>query len=189
LYAALYQLGYSPIVLLSSFMVQLLSPILFSSAGDGTDELRMARSHRLHSLLMLALALITAGTIVGAYLFHSQLFYLFAQYREVSPLLPLMALSSALFALAQAASLVLLTGMDTRALLPAKITTALVGVSLSFVGALSLGTRGVVYASVATSFFFLAWVLLLIKRKRIILATRAPGPYFPTAALLCTEEH
>jgi O-antigen/teichoic acid export membrane protein len=193
LYAALYQLGYSPMVLLSNFMVQLVAPVLFSNAGDGTDELRMAQSYRLHSLLMMASVLIVAVTVVGAYLFHSHLFSWFVapRYREISPLLPLMALSSGLFALGQAASLSLLTGLDSKALLPAKITTALVGVLLSFVGASSLGVRGVVYASVAASFFFLAWVLFLIKRKRRSAppAMKAPGPYFPTAALLCTEEN
>jgi O-antigen/teichoic acid export membrane protein len=168
LYAALYQLGYSPMVLLSSFMMQLVSPVLFSSAGDCTDKMRVAQSDRLHSLLMVASGLITCLSIMVAWLFHSQIFSLLVapQYQVTSPLLPLMVTASGLFCLGQAASLSLLTGLDSKALLPPKITTALVGVLLSFVGAFSLGVRGVVYASVAASFIFLAWVLILVTRKR-----------------------
>jgi O-antigen/teichoic acid export membrane protein len=58
LYAALYQLGYSPMVLLSNFIVQFSSPVLFSRAGDGTDKGRMTHSHRLHALLMTVITLI-----------------------------------------------------------------------------------------------------------------------------------
>jgi len=181
LYAALYQLGYYPMTLLSGFLVQLISPVLFSRAGDGTDPARMAQSHRLNLLIFQGSILLTALTAVVALLFHQQIFALFVatEYRHVSPLLSLMVLAGGLFAAGQIAVLSLLSGVNSQALLPPKIVTALLGMLLNFVGAFWLGISGVVYASVAVSSIYLLWVWLLVKREQVGLAdhsTRSPTP-------------
>jgi O-antigen/teichoic acid export membrane protein len=177
LYAVLYQLGYYPMTLLSSFLVQLVLPVLFSRAGDGTDPDRMAQSHRLNRVLLLSsIGLVLAGVSL-AFLFHREILSLLAApgYRTVSPLLPMMVLSGGLFAAAQIAVLSLLSGFNSRFLMAPKIVTALVGVLLNFAGAFWLGLSGVVYAGVATSSIYLVWVWFLVKREQIGVTHRSAG--------------
>jgi len=168
LYAALYQVGCYPVTLLSGFLVQLVSPVLFSRAGDGTDPARMAQSYRLNVLIFQGSLALTALAAVVALLFHQQIFSLFVapEYRRVSPLLTLMILAGGLFAAGQIAVLSLLSGVNSQALLAPKIVTALLGVLLNFAGAYWLGLNGVVYAVVAVSVAYLVWVLILVKGRQ-----------------------
>jgi O-antigen/teichoic acid export membrane protein len=178
LYAALYQLGYYPMMLLSGFLVQLVSPVLFSRAGDGTNPDRMAQSHRLNRMLLLSsFALAVAGVILASF-FHREILSLLAAplYRAVSPLLPVMVLSGGLFAAAQIAVLSLLSGVNSRLLMAPKIATGLLGVLLNFAGAYWLGIRGVVYAGLAVSSIYLVWILILVKREQIGAPSRFTGP-------------
>ena len=177
-YAALYQLGYYPMTLLSGFLVQLVSPVLFSRAGDGTNPDRMAQSHRLNRVLWLSsLGLVVAGAILAS-LFHREILSIFAapEYREFSPLLPLMVLSGGLFAAGQIAVLSLLSGANSQRLIAPKIITALLGVLLNLGGAFWLGLSGVVYAGVAVSLIYLVWIVMLVKREQIGGANPSTGP-------------
>ena len=168
LYAALYQLGYYPMTLLSGFVVQLVSPVLFSRAGDGTDAARMAQSHRLNFLIFRGSILLTGLAAVVALLFHQQIFSLFVapEFRHVSALLPLLILAGGLFAAGQIAVLSLLSGVNSRVLLAPKIGTGLLGVLLNFAAAHWLGLGGVVYAGVAASSIYLVWVVILVGRHQ-----------------------
>lgn len=51
--------------------------------------------------------------------------------------------------------------MKTRAMISVKITTALLGTSLNFVGAFWLGTVGIVISSVAFSSLYFSWMAML----------------------------
>lgn len=168
LFAVLYQLGYYPITLLSGLVVQLISPILFSRAGDGADQSRLDHTLRLNSLLVLgAVLLAVLGTIL-VFSLHKRIFSLLVapEYRIVSSFLPWMVLSGGLFASGQAASLLLMTDLDTRGLIVPKIVTALLGVLLNFAGAYWFGLRGVVFASIAFSLMYFVWILCLAKPSR-----------------------
>ncbi len=160
-YAVLYQLGYYPITLLSGMMIQLIEPVLFSRAGDGTDAGRMAHARRLNNLLVAGTMLLTLLATTLAFLLHSWLFsWLVApQYRGVSMFLPWMVLSGGLFTSGQVATLSLMTGIKTRSLIAPKILTALLGILLNFAGAVWLGLPGVVCAGLVFSFCYFAWVL------------------------------
>jgi O-antigen/teichoic acid export membrane protein len=168
-YAALYQLGFYPMTLLSGFMVQLASPVLFSRAGDGTSPDRIAQSQRLNRMLFLgSIGLGVAGAMF-ALLFHNGIFSLLAApgYRQVSPLLPVMVLSGGLFAAGQVAVLSLLSGVNSQRLMAPKIVMAVLGVLLNFGGAFWLGIVGVVYAGLAVSLGYLVWILILVKREHV----------------------
>lgn len=165
LYAVLYQMGYSPITLLSGLVVQLISPILFSRAGDGSDLVRLKHTHRLNNLLVLGAVLLTGLGTILAFLLHARIFSLLVapEYREVSSLLPWMVLSGGLFASGQVAVLSLLSGVNTQDLIAPKIVTALLGILLSFAGAYWFGLHGVTYARIAFSVAYLLWILFLAR--------------------------
>jgi O-antigen/teichoic acid export membrane protein len=163
----LYQLGYYPITLLSGMTIQLIEPVLFGRAGDGTDAGRMAHARRLNNLFVVSTMFLTLLATTLAFLLHAWLFsWLVApQYRGVSSFLPWMVLSGGLFATGQAATLVLMTSVNTRGLIAPKIATALLGTCLNVVGAYEWGLRGVVFASVVFSLIYLGWILSLPKRS------------------------
>ncbi|MBU6401556.1 MAG: oligosaccharide flippase family protein [Verrucomicrobia bacterium] len=167
LYATLYQLGYYPMVLLSGFMVQLLSPVLFSRAGAGTDPGRMAHTYRMSWAMFIgSVAMALFGTVVAAAV-HKQIFFLFAAkvYRQVSGLLPVLVLAGGLFAAGQVGVLSLLSGTETRILLAPKIGAGLCGVTANLVGARCWGLKGVAISCVVTSLFYLVWVVALVRRQ------------------------
>jgi len=163
LYAAVYQLGYYPMILLSGFLSQLVLPILFGRAGDGTDKDRLAGSHRLNRLIFSSSMLLTLMGGLVAWTFHRQIFAMLVapEYQQVSPWLPAMVLAGGLFAAAQVAGLTLLSEVDTKRLIAPKIVTALLGVGGNLVGAFWFGLPGVVCASVLFSMTYLTWVWLL----------------------------
>lgn len=160
-YSVLYQLGYWPIILLTSVLGQLVAPILFNQAGEGTDRHRV-RQVRLSSYALLGtitvVALIAAGV---AQWLHLRLFAMFVapEYRDVSWLLPPMLLSGGLFACGEMAALMMMTGLHTRKLTSVKIGTSLVGVGLNAGGAYWFGVRGVVFSSLMFSSLYLVWTL------------------------------
>jgi len=167
LYAVLYQLGCYPLMLLSNFMVAFVSPILFSRAGDGSDLNRLNHARRVNVLVVLGSVVLTVlGTLLG-FLLHNQVFSLLVapQYRAVSTLLPWMLMSGGLFASGQAASLLLLTELNSRGLIAPKIGTAVLGVLFNGFGAYWFGLRGVVSASVVFSLVYFLWILLLAWKR------------------------
>jgi O-antigen/teichoic acid export membrane protein len=165
LYSVLYQLGYYPISLLSTLTARLISPILFSRAGDGADPVRLNQARRWSSILVLAAFILAILAAVLASLLHAPIFELLAApaYRSVSPLLPWMVLSSGLFASGQMATLSLLSDINSQGLVAPKIATALSGIVLNLVGAYWLGVRGIVFAQVAFSVAYSLWVVILVK--------------------------
>jgi len=174
LYSVLYQIGYHPINLAASLVTQVVSPVLFSGAGDGSDPMRMESVLRWTNRLVLATIGLTGfGTLVAS-LLHAPIFSLFVatEYHAVSSLLPWMVLAAGVFASGQLAVLLLLSGMDTRSLLVQRIAGGILGLILNLVGARWLGLQGVVLANVVFSFFYLAWILSL---QRVLLSRVARG--------------
>ncbi len=162
-YSVLYQLGYGPIIMLTGIIVQFLQPILFARAGDGTDPLRVKHARQLNLLVMTAfLALSALGTGL-ALLLHTQVFAVLVapEYRSVSLLMPWMVLSGGLFASSEVATLLLMSGVNTKILMAPKIGTAVLGVMLNIAGAHWFGLKGVVLASVGFSSVLLIWMLAL----------------------------
>jgi len=163
LYAVLRQLGYYPIILLSGLIMQLVTPMFFGRAGDGSDPTRLQHGRKLNNMLVLGALLLTLLGTLLTFLLHSQIFLLLAapEYREVSGFLPWMVLSGGLFAAGQLSVLSLLSGTNTQRLIMPKIVTALLGVGLNFLGAYWLSVKGVVFANLVFSLSYFVWVSLL----------------------------
>jgi len=166
-YAVLCQLGYYPVTMLSGLLVQLISPVIFSRVGSGSDIARLESGRRLGDRLLLATMAFAVVVWLLTYLLHTQICTLLVapQYREVSPLLPWVVLSGGLFASGQVAVLSLLSGTETHHLIAPKIVTALLGIGLNIGGACWFGLRGVVFAGLAFSATYFLWILLLSKRS------------------------
>lgn len=162
-YAVLYQLGYYPITICTSLMVQLVSPVFFQRAGDASDRSRLERVYRLNRMLTIAALVFTGIATLGAYAMHEWVvrFLVASQYRTISWLLPGMVLAGGLFASGQLAVVSLLSGVQTRALILPKVATAVLGVLLNVVGAAFYGIPGVVAAMVIAATGYLLWILSL----------------------------
>ncbi len=162
-YTALYQLGYYPMILLSSAVTQFVTPYLFKLAGDGTDLARWNSARRRVNWLVLCSLGATAILTAAAYWLHAPIFGILVaeKYRVVSHYLPWMLFASGLFVSGQMASLIVMTKLTPRQLILPKIVTALVGTSLNFIGAFLFGFSGVVFASILFSLLYFLWVVLL----------------------------
>src|SRR5207247_10934457 len=87
LYAALFQLGYYPNVVLAGVAVQFLAPIYFQRAGEARDSQRNAQIARLTWHLTAVALAVTAVGCAAAFLLHAEIFRLLvaAEYASVSP--------------------------------------------------------------------------------------------------------
>lgn len=172
LYAVLYQIGYYPISLAATLVVQLVAPVLFQRAGDASSTERMARVYNLNWRLTwaaLGLTLLAFLTALAIYDFVFRVFVASA-YASVAYLLPWMILSGGLFATGQTAALTLLSSLESRMLMWPKVVTAVVGVGLHIAGAAFFGVVGVVAAGLVFAATYLIWILALtvMHRQRLV---------------------
>lgn len=165
LYAALYQLGYYPITILTGLIVQLVAPVFFQRAGNASDPSRMRQIYTLNWRLTMVALFLTGAAAFLAFVLHGIVFMWLAapEYRAISWLLPGMVLAGGLFATGQLAVISLLSGTETRSLLSLKVVTAIVGVLLNIFGAAWWGIIGVVGAGVIFSTVYLLWILHLVR--------------------------
>lgn len=177
LYTALYQLGYYPIVLLSTMAMQLAMPISFSRAGDGSDPTRLKAAHKLNLQLVASALGVTVMGVLLAIWFHGAIFSLFVapEYRVVSSLMPLIVLGAGLFASGQMASITLLAQNNSRAMIAPKIGTALVGLAANFIGARWFGVKGVAVASIVFGVTYFLWTMVLAARITIPWGSKPHG--------------
>ncbi|MDH5672674.1 MAG: oligosaccharide flippase family protein [Myxococcales bacterium] len=162
-YAVLFQLGYTPTLMLVGVGTTLVGPILYQRAGDATDHVRTAKVHRIGWLLTIATLSIAAFGFTSAFFLHDLVFRIFVaeDYRSCSYLLPWIVLAGGVFSAGQVLGLKLMSELRTRTMTVAKIATALAGVSFNFIGARFMGLQGVVAALVLFSSIYLAWMLVL----------------------------
>lgn len=167
LYAVLYQLGYYPVTVVTTLVMNLVAPIFFEHAGDGSEPSRVRHVYSLNwRLTKITLALTVSFTLLSFPL-HKAVFQIFAaeDYRAVSWLLPGMVLAGGLFASGQFVSIDLLADAKSRSLLLPKIVTALIGVILNLAGAALFGIPGVVAAAILFSASYFAWVTISVTRN------------------------
>jgi O-antigen/teichoic acid export membrane protein len=167
LYQTLNQVGYSPLMQLSSLINLVVAPILFFQAGDGTDG---GRVHRARGRVRRLSQLIFVGTLVFAgllWLFGKPLFALVVapEYRSAARYLPLAALAGGLFATGQMLTTDSLVQMNSKALVAPKIGCALLAMGLNYAGARTFGLPGVVWAGVVASSAYALWMVVLNRRK------------------------
>ncbi len=165
-YAVLFQLGYTPIALITALATSFLAPILYQRSGDATDYSRNNRVHQIAWTITYLSIFVTLLGFVITFSLHEWLFDLLVanEYRDSSRLLPWVVLAGGLFATAQMLALKLMSEMKLSAMTIVKIVTALIGILLNIVGAALAGMQGVVWALVAFSvIYFSSMVVLALK--------------------------
>jgi O-antigen/teichoic acid export membrane protein len=163
LYAALYQIGYLPVVMLVSIFAQVITPHLYQSAGDGTDGARLTGVYALVKKAVAACLATTLALVVMGYFLHGLVYQWFVSkaYASVSSYLPLMILAAGIFASAQIAALRLHSGASTTQLIPVKIGCAVIGIILNVILGSQYGVFGIVLAQLLTSVTFFMWIFAI----------------------------
>jgi O-antigen/teichoic acid export membrane protein len=160
-YAVLYQLGYSPMGLLSNLLNTLVAPILYSRAGDASSQQRNQAVHWLVRRLTLLGLLFTVVAVLLSWALHRWLFGLLLApaYQSLSGWLPWMVLAGALVSVGQLIALKFMSDNRTAELGRIKIWTALLGVVCNGLGAASFGVVGVIVAQNLFAVVYLVWMI------------------------------
>ncbi len=163
LYAVLFQLGYSPISLLTSMVITYLAPILYQYSGNAKDKVRNKSVHLISWRTTFFALLMTLLAFIFTYSQHELIFKLLvaSNYHVVSDLLPWMVLAGGLFSASQILLLKLQSEMKQSTMISAKILTAIIGISFNLYGASKFGLKGVVVAMLAFSVITLLWMAWL----------------------------
>jgi O-antigen/teichoic acid export membrane protein len=166
LYAVLFQLGYSPIVLLVSMVTSFLGPIFYQRAGDATNPSRNANVTNIAVALALASVVVSVLAFIILTIFHGPVFKVFvtAEYGAISHLLPWMVLAGGVFGAGQVISVNIAALKKSKERIPVKSISAILGVMFNIIGAYIYGVEGVVYAMFAFSTVYFIWMLLLLRK-------------------------
>ena len=163
LYAVLFQLGYTPIGLVTGMVMTFLGPIFYQRSGAASDHTRNVSVHRVAWRITFASFLVTVFAFFFTLLLHKQIFHLLVanQYHSVSNFLPWVVLAGGIFATGQMLSLKLMSEMKSTAMITVKIVTAILGVVLNMYGASQFGLQGIIAALIAFSCIYLFWMAWL----------------------------
>jgi O-antigen/teichoic acid export membrane protein len=162
-YAVLFQLGFTPIALITGMAMSFLGPIMYQRSGDATDHARNTNVHRIGWWMTHFSLIVTLLGFAITFALHEWFFGLLvaSEYRGISYLLPWVVLAGGIFAAGQMLSLKLMSEMKSSAMTTAKIVTALIGILLNVIGAALAGMQGVVWAMVAFSCIYFIWMAVL----------------------------
>ncbi len=163
LYSVLYQLGYSPIIILTTALVKVLAPILFEKAGDASNTNRMKVVKKYNTLLFLLSISITLISFVFVFFTHEIIFKVFvaASFNEISYLLPYVVLAAGFFATGQIITIYQLSQISSKHLLFPKIFTSIIGLVLNIFCAYLWGIKGIIFALIIYSLIYLLWMILI----------------------------
>ncbi len=168
-YAVLFQLGYTPIALITGVAISFFGPILYQRSGDATDQGRNANVHRISWQITYLSLVVTVLGFGITFVLHEWLFGLLVapEYMGSSHLLPWVVLAGGIFAAGQMLALKLISDMKSSVMTTAKIVTALIGILFNVIGAVLGGLQGVIGALVAFSAIYFVWMAMLARRLSI----------------------
>ena len=167
-YAIIFQLGYYPPSIIIGNIVQTITPILYRKAGDAKENKMLLDSSRVTIKITFLSFLITFIGFIFTILFSKGLILIFSnsRYVELSNYLPFMVLSGGIFATAQILSIDFQSRMKLNILLHIKITTAIIGVVISFFLIKYFGLIGSVISSICFSSVYLFAIIYFSKWLR-----------------------
>lgn len=162
-YAVLYQLGYSPVVVIGGVLMLFLSPIFFQRSGNASDAFRNRSVHHLGWRVGLASLLFTVLASGAAWAFHGLIFRTFVagSFSEVSGYLPVVVAAGGLFTSGQFFALKLYSELQSKRMILANTVSASLGVGMNVMGAWLFGLNGVVGALICYSLIYFLWMAWL----------------------------
>jgi O-antigen/teichoic acid export membrane protein len=166
-YSIVYQFGWAPISLVSSLLMTIVAPIMYSRAGVLNENNKSsANAFPLFKLTLLSL-MCTLLAFICALFFHRYFFQILVSedYREFSYLLPYVILAGGLFSTGQLLSIKLLTDLNPNKLKNVKILTSVLGVLLNTLAAYFGGLIGVVISLNIFSLTYFTAVYVLSARE------------------------
>jgi O-antigen/teichoic acid export membrane protein len=165
-YAAVFQLGYYPMSMLTGVVTQLFAPLLYQRAGNAADASRNAEASKLSFKLTAVALMLTGCAFLVTMFFHEEIFKLLVakKYSGVSYLLPWVILSGGIFSAAQIVGLNMMSRLQVHALILCTVVTAIAGIAMNFIGAFLFGLNGVVTAGAIFSITYFVWVFFLDKK-------------------------
>lgn len=166
-YSVLYQMGFMPFQLLSGIMVNFIGPILFQRSGDATNASRNKNVNLLGWRIALLSLVFSVLCSAVAFPLHEWIYRLFVsvEFRSKSNLLPWMILAGGIFSSGQILALKLMSDLKPELMAIPKIVTALLGVSLNFIGAAVAGINGVVLSVLVFSGVYFVWMAGLCNKR------------------------
>ncbi len=166
-YVTVFQIGYTPVSLITNFMVSLIGPILFQKSGHALDHSRNESVHNFVWNLTWLSLFVTLVAVICGYLFHVEIFYFLVatEFREISFYLPLVILAGGLFAAGQMLSMKLISELKPRKMLELKIITAITGVVSNILGAYFFGMSGVIGGLVFFSLVYFIWISIITRKS------------------------
>ncbi len=177
-YSVLFQIGFMPMILLSSMTSNLITPIVFKQYSLRTNSRRKVTGlFGKDNLLAVSIVLISCVTIlfaISAAKWHEQILQLLVSpdYLKYSNLLYLMILAGGLTSIGQFLSTKIMAQKSTKKLLIGNVIYAILATSANILGSINYGIYGVVSAVIFSSFVY---VLIFYFLSRRINLTPSPG--------------
>jgi O-antigen/teichoic acid export membrane protein len=171
LYSVLFQLGYTPITILSGFVSTLLSPIIYAKAGSADDD---SRNHKVKKITWMVIALIfVLGliTFLVSFFFHNFIFELLvsSQFRTFSFLMPWMVLAATIASASHFLSIKIMGDLETHKMILPKVSSSIICVIMTFWGAKTSGLNGVIFSLISFNIVQFIW-LAVVSNKKVISA-------------------
>jgi O-antigen/teichoic acid export membrane protein len=156
-YAALYQVGYFPMIFASRILMQLVSPVLYERAGGTNCDGPADGLNRFNKRLTFFVLGLSIALWVVLHQIHKPLFALFVDqnYQGVSYLLPWTVLSAGIYSAGSIPLVSVLSRFESGRILPMKIVTTLLGVICYITGAFFYKLEGLVFGGLVFSFIYL----------------------------------
>ena len=163
-YAALYQVGYFPVVFASKILLQLISPIQFEHLGAELDPNLTKRIQRWNRILTFVVLGFSCFVWFILFLYHDIVFSVFVahHYREVSYLFPWVVLSAGIYAAGQIPLMYVMSFYESGRIMKLKTITMICGILLYMAGAFFYGLPGLVAGSLGFSVVYFVLSLRLL---------------------------
>ena len=184
-FAVCFQLGYYPILLLSTAIGSLTTPILFQVGGDGQNRERLQRAAVMNYWQTLVVLSITALAALAVYPLRFPLMRTLAApvYASCAVYLPWMILAGGLFSAGQAASMIFLVGTRPDRLVRIKIITAVLGTLSNGILIYYMGIAGAVVSCLGFGFIYCLSVIVCIRGVPEYCGRRPVAPAAPMAGV------
>lgn len=165
-YTALFQLSYSPVLLLSAAVQRLATPIIYDVIGDALDAGKVKLATRIQVAMIgavFSVGLVLCGlTLLG----HKQItgLVLAAEYQSRSHLLPIFILAATLMSCYHLAGAVVPAIFQAKKMVLPLLVMSVISIAFMAVGAYIGGVDGMALSLLLSGFLFFVSVSLIARR-------------------------